>query len=275
MNDLANQQAISLGNARNQAVRDLNESIRQHNTDIANSISSIKDQIKTTDTIRQAKDTAQGLWTGASMPSKIKAYQDYVASKKSSNPTTQSENSTIENAQNNAPQDDATTPEQNPTDPPREPVAEGSPTGESIGEEAEASTSRLTNGLRKTGAFSDETLDTLQKGGTKLGEGAGALGALAIGGLDVYDDIKSGGLAGNNNWEKASNFLQIGGSIADIVGTAYPPAKLIGGVLDLTAGALDTIGEAKDDTADKKEDAVQKSETETQVAQPQAIAQTL
>ena len=275
MNDLANQQAISLGNARNQAVRDLNERIRQHNTDVANSVSAIKDQIKTTDTIRQAKDTAQGLWTGSNMPSKIKAYQDYLASKKSSNPTTQSENSTIENAQNNAPQDDATTPEQNPTDPPSEPVAEGSPTGESISDEAEASTARLTNGLRKTGAFSDETLDTLEKVGGKVGKGAGVLGGLAIGGLDVYDDIKSDGLAGNNNWEKASNLLQIGGSVADIVGTAFPPAQLIGGVLDLTAGALDSVGEGKDDTAVKKEDAIQKSETETEVAQPEPMAQTL
>ena len=124
--------------SHDQAVRELNERIRQHNTDIANQISNIKDQVKTTDTIRQAKDTAQGLWTGAKMPDKIKAYQDYVASKKSSNPTTQSENTTLENAETNAPQDDATTPEQNPTDPPTEPVAEGSPTGESISEEAEA-----------------------------------------------------------------------------------------------------------------------------------------
>jgi len=275
MNDLANQQAISLGNARNQNVRDLNERIRQHNTDVANSVSAIKDQIKTTDSIRQAKDTAQGLWTGSSMPDKIKAYKDYVASKKSSNPTTQSNNTLNENAENNAPQDDATTPEQNPTDPPSEPVAEGSPTGESIGDEAEASTSRLTNGLRKTGAFSDETLDTIEKTGGKLGKGAGVLGGLAVGGLDVYDDFKSGGLAGNNNWEKASNVLQIGGSVADIVGTAFPPAQLIGGVLDLTAGALDEVGEAKDDTAEKKEDVVQQQETEKQVAQPEPITQTL
>lgn len=275
MDDLANQQAISLGNARNQAVRELNERIRQHNTDIANQISNIKDQVKTSDTIKQAKDTAQGLWTGAKMPDKIKAYQDYVASKKSSNPTTQSENTTLENAETNAPQDDATTPEQNPTDPPTEPISEGSPTGESISETAEASTSRLTNGLKSTGAFSDETLDTLGKVGGKLGAGAGVLGAGAIGGLDLYEDIKGKALAGNNNWEKASNLLQIGGSISDIVGSVYPPAALIGGVLDLTAGALDTVGEGEDTTEADKEDKIQKQETETEVAQPEAMAQTL
>lgn len=275
MDDLANQQAISLGNARNQSVRELNERIRQHNTDIANQISNIKDQVKTSDTIKQAKDTAQGLWTGAKMPDKIKAYQDYVASKKSSNPTTQSENTTLENAETNAPQDDATTPEQNPTDPPTEPISEGSPTGESISETAEASTSRLTNGLKSTGAFSDETLDTLGKVGGKLGAGAGVLGAGAIGGLDLYEDIKGKALAGNNNWEKASNLLQIGGSISDIVGSVYPPAALIGGVLDLTAGALDTVGEGEDTTEADKEDKIQKQETETEVAQPEAMAQTL
>jgi len=275
MNDLANQQAISLGNARNQAVRDLNERIREHNTNIANQITQAKEQIKTADTIKQAKDTAQGLWTGAKMPDRIKAYKDYVNSKKSSNPTTQSENTTSENAQNNNPQDDATTPEQNPTDPPSEPVAEGSPTGESIGEEAEASTSRITNGLRKTGAFSDETLDTLGKVGEKAGKGAGVLGAAAIGGLDIYQDFKKGGLAGNNNWEKASNLLQIGGSIADIVGSVYPPAALVGGALDLTAGALDEVGEGEDTTEADKEDQIKQQETETEVAQPVAMAQTL
>ena len=275
MDDLANQQAISLGNARNQSIRDLNERIRQHNTDIANQVSSIKDQIKTTDTIKQAKDTAQGLWTGANMPNKIKAYKDYVESKKSSNATSQSEKTTSENAENNNPQDDATTSEQNPTDPPEEPVAEGSPTGESVGEEAEASSSRLMKGLRKTGAFSDETLDTLGEVGEKVGKGAGVLGAGAIGGLDLYEDIKGKGLAGNNNWEKASNLLQIGGSIADLGGAVFPPAALIGGVLDLTSGALDLVGEAKDDTKEKQEDVVQKQETEQQIAQPTATAQTL
>ena len=116
MNDIANQQAISLGNSRRQAVRDLNERIRQHNSDIANQITQAKDQVKTFDTIKKAQDTAQGLWTGSKMPDKIKAFNDYMSNKKASNPTTQSERTTSENVEE--PQADATTPAQTPTDPP-------------------------------------------------------------------------------------------------------------------------------------------------------------
>jgi hypothetical protein len=41
---------------------------------------------------------------------------------------------------------------------------------------------------------------------------AGVLGSAALGGMDLYEDIKGGGIQGNNNWEKASNLLQIGGT---------------------------------------------------------------
>ena len=269
MNDVANQQAVSMGNARNSSVRDLNERIKQHNTDVANSISQQMDQNKTTQQILQTKDLAQGLWVGAKMPDKVKAYNDYVDSKKASNPTTQ-----VENAQRSTltePLADATTPEQLPTTPPAEAIAEGAPNAESVVEANEASGSRLVNGLRKTGAFSDEALDTMGKAGGKLASGAGILGAAAIGGLDVYQDFKAGGLAGNNNWEKAGNVLQIGGAIADVAGAVFPPAALIGGVLDLTAGALDEVGQATDTASSKQLDAVKAAETESQVSAPQQI----
>lgn len=270
MADVSSMNAVALGNARRQAVRDMNENITAHNNNVANQISQIKDQEKTTNTIMQAKDTAQGLWTGASMPDKIKAYKDWKASKTASNPTSQSEKTTQQTAQENAPENDATTPAQNTTEPPTEPVAEGSPSGASISEEAENVGSKLTSGAPK-GALSEAGSTAFEK----VGKGAGVLGAAAVGGLDIYNDFKGGfHLAGNNNWEKAGNVLQIGGSIADIVGTVYPPAKLLGGVLDLTAGALDEVGGATDDTADKQANKVQQTETEQTIAAPETATAT-
>lgn len=278
MNDIANQQAIALGNSRRQAVRDLNERIQQHNSDIANQISQAKDQVKTFDTITKAQDTAQSLWTGSKMPDKIKAFNEYMSDKKASNPTTQSERTTANNAQENTPNQDATTPEQNPTEPPAEPVGEGTNTGEAASEEASTATSDIVDGLKNTGAVTEEGAQKLSKlasVGGKVAKGAGVLGAAAIGGLDIYNDIKAKGLAGNNNWEKAGNLLQIGGSFADIAGTVSPPAALLGGVLDLTASALDAIGEGEDTKETDDLTAQQQAETEQQVADPSARAQTL
>ncbi len=78
--------------------------------------------------------------------------------------------------------------------------------------------------------------------------------------MDVFEDIKAKGIAGNNNWEKAGNLLQIGGSIADIVGMAFPPAALLGGVLDLASGATDAVGEKLD--ADQKSKELTQEQTQ-------------
>ncbi len=273
MQDLHNQSAIAQGNARTAAVRDLNDRIRQHNTDIANQITSAKEQADTMKTITAAKDTAQGLWTGAHMPDKVAAFNDYMDSSKSSNPTTQAENSQREAAANGTTETTAETDAQQAaqTDVGGEALAEGATQAEGAAESAEQGTSRLMNGLKSTGAFSDETLDTMSRVGSKAAAGAGVLGAAAIGGLDVYKDIEAGGLAGNNNFEKASNLLQIGGSIADIAGVAFPPAALIGGILDLTSGALEEVGEGEDTTASDKLDAAQKAETEAPVEEEQQV----
>ena len=267
MADVSSMNAIALGNARRQQVREMNERIQQHNNDVANQISQIKDQVQTANVIQQAKDTAQGLWTGASMPDKIKAYKDWKASKTASNPTSQSEQTTQQTAQENAPENDATTPAQNTTEPPTEPVAEGSPSGAGLSDEAENVGNKIS---MPKGALTDAGESAFEK----AGKGAGVLGAMAVGGLDIYNDIKAGKIAGNNGWEKAGNILQIGGSISDIVGTIYPPAKLLGGVLDLTAGALDEVGGATDDTAEKKEEGIQQSETEQTIAAPETATTT-
>ena len=243
-------QAIAQGNMRTQAVRDLNERIQQHNSDVAEKIQGLKEQAQSAATILDIENTGKALWAGSHMPDKIKAYKDWKAKKQagqtnSTNPDQESNRTLQQNVDENTPHSQATTPEQNPTDPPAEPVAEGSPAGASVTEEAgevsEGPGSRLSKGL--TGALEGEV-----EGGAlgKLGQAAGAIGGLAQGSLDLYNDFKGGHgfhLAGDNWEEKTGNALNLAGSIADVAGTFYPPLALVGGVLDLASGAFSEIGE--------------------------------
>jgi len=268
--------AIAQGNARNQAVRDLNERIRQHNTDVANQISGLKDQVKTTEQLQKFQQGAQALWTGKGMPDKVKAFNDYYADKKASNPTTQSERTTRTNAEENpAPEADATTPADAGAEAPASSsaVAEAS---EVAGTEAGAEGGELVG----AGSKLEEGIETVAGKGSsfagKLGEAGGTLMSAGAGAMDIYADYEASKkdghfeIAGNNAWEKAGNILQIGGAIGDVVGTVFPPAKLIGGVFDLASAATNEIGEALDDKPDKTLDARQQQETEQQVAQPSA-----
>lgn len=247
-------QAIAQGNMRTQAVRDLNEKIHQHNTDVAEKIQGLKEQQQTANTILDIENTGKALWAGSHMPDKIKAYKEWKAKKQagqttSTNPDQESNRTLQENADENTPHTQATTPEQNPTEPPAEPVAEGSPSGASVAEEAgevaEGEGSKLSKGL--TGALEGEVEDGALG---KLGKASGAIGGLAQGSLDLYNDFKGGHgfhLAGDNWEEKTGGALNLAGSVADVAGTFYPPLALVGGVLDLASGAFSEIGEKVDE----------------------------
>ena len=133
---------------------------------------------------------------------------------------------------------------------------------------AEAS-SLVKKGMGLAEAGGDLTMGGIAKSGLKkLGGVAGVFGETAMAGVDIYDDIKAGGIAGNNNWEKAGNILQIGGAVSDIVGTFFPPAKLLGGVLDLASAGVNTIGEAEDTTDSDKLHQEQQQETEQTISAP-------
>ena len=264
--------AIAQGNMRNQQVRDLNERIQQHNTDVANKVSGLKDQVKNTERLKEFQQSAQALWTSKGMPDKVKAWNDHYSKPEASNPTTQSERTTRQAAQENAPETDAVTPEDANADPPAESsavteAAEVSGEGEEAGQLA-GEGSKLAEGM--------EAVSKGSKFASKLGEAGGTLMSAGAGAMDIYADYEASKkdghfeIAGNNNWEKAGNILQIGGAIGDVVGTFFPPAKLIGGVLDLASAATNEIGEGEDDTADKQLDATQQQETEQQVAEPSA-----
>jgi hypothetical protein len=255
--------AIAQGNMRSDQVRDLNERIQQHNTDVANQISGLKDTLNQTKRIQEFQQSAQALWTAKGMPNKVKAWNDYFNKPEATNPTTQSERTTRQAIQQPEPTTEA--------------PAEASATAE---REAVSGTDGVAGEVGTEASSLTEGIESAVGKGTnlagKIGEGAGVLMSAGAGAMDLYqdyEDSKKDGhfeIAGNNNWEKAGNILQIGGAVGDVVGTVFPPAKLIGGVLDLASAATDEIGEQLDDKTDKTLDVQQKQETIQQVAAPAA-----
>ncbi len=232
--------AISQGNARQQQVRDMNQRIKDHNDKLNDAIAGLRDQEATTNVLKQAQTTATGLWTGAGMPNKVKAYADWKASPIASNPV-----KNAEAALKAKPAPFGLTASKPPA------------AAADLGDAAEiAGKGGLGSIGKKIGKFG-------------AGGAAGAIAATAIGGVDIYQDIKAGGIAGNNNWEKSGNLMQIGGSIADIAGIAFPPLALLGGLLDLASSAVDTVGEEEDKgTQAAALTAQQKAETDKYIAAP-------
>ena len=244
MSDLygTNGNAIAMGNARMAAVRDYNDRVKQHNDDVANNIQGLRDQESTTNTIKEIKDQANNLWTAKDIPGKVAEYNKWVASRNAPNPTEGTVRRTRQ-APSSEPEPPAT------TEAGGEAVSEGANAGETVSEVASSSEGAggaVAKGLAKEG---EEVAET---GFGKAVGKVGVLGSAAMGGMDLYEDIKSDSIQGNNTWEKASNLLQIGGSIGDLAGTFFPPAKLIGGVFDLASGITDSVGEKLDE--DKKSD---------------------
>jgi hypothetical protein len=258
-----NGNAIAMGNARMQAVRDFNDRVKQHNEDVVNKIQGLREQESTVDTIKQIKDQATNLWTAKDIPGKVAEYNKWVASRNATNPTEGSVRRTRQ-----APAADAEPAQvESTTEAGGEAISEGANAGETVSEIAassEGAGGAVAKGLAKEG----EGLVEKTALGKAVGK-AGVLGSAALGGMDLYEDIKSGGIQGNNNWEKASNVLQIGGTVADLAGTFFPPAKLLGGVLDLASGITDSVGEKLDE--DKKSGDLtteQQQETAQQISAP-------
>tara|TARA_R110002096_G_scaffold361565_1_gene554661 strand:+ start:106 stop:951 length:846 start_codon:yes stop_codon:yes gene_type:complete len=107
----------------------------------------------------------------------------------------------------------------------------------------------ITNGAEDASETGSMVSDGLKAGAGVMGsmvKGISVLGDIAQGGDDLYTDIKSGTIAGNNGWEKAGNVLQIGSGIADTVGLVFPPAEIIGGILGVIGGVSNAIGEEKE-----------------------------
>ena len=262
--------AIAQGNMRTQQVRDLNERIREHNQDVVNKIQGLKEQTQTADTINQALDTGKTLWEGSKMPGAIKTYQAWKAGEiKGTNPETAFNKFISSSAIKNNPISSAMNPNQI-TSKVGETIAEGSPSGLSLSEEAsqvaEGAGSKLTQG------FEQSVKEAVENTGiSKLGKGLGAIGGIAQGGMDLYQDFKGGSfhLAGDNWEQKTGNALNLAGSVADVAGTFYPPLAIVGGALDLVSSGIDAIGnKVSEDKQMSDLQQQQQSQTISEVAMP-------
>ena len=261
--------AISLGNSRRKEVADLNQRIQQHNQDLTDQLSSLQEGIKTQATIQQGIQTAQGLWGGAGMPDKVKAYQDWRAGRTapSTNPTsaatktqtgvTAGEDLTDANQAKGlfgkgvktgggVETIDTSNIQVTPKD--------YDTAGETLSETDGSLGGALKSGFSRVTGVSGSALES---GLEAAGKGVTGIAAAGIIGDDLYNDFKKGGWASMNTGQKIGNVLQIGGSVADIVGMAFPPAKLLGGILDVAAGVTDIASEQVKEGSDEKEAAAQ------------------
>ncbi len=282
--------AISSGNMRSQAAESANEAIQFHNNELAKQAEGIRkasaDALTQERTEQGMQDIMSGYMEARGLKSGIQGYKDYVAQGRSKAQALQQKVSSLQNqvantgaeirndpspsAQPTAQARPNTTEEPNVSATPEGAAAQGTadanPSAEehtaiTAGEEDTGKTGSLFhNGLKRVAGISDEAIDN-------VGKGVGAIGSAAVAGVDIYNDVKKGKL-GDNGWESVGQVAQIGGAISDVVGTAFPPAALLGGALGVVGGIFSDIGEAVEG---KKKDAEVKQEN--QEAQQKAAEQ--
>lgn len=258
--------AIALGNMRTQMVRDMNDRVKEHNEKVQTTIQGLQNQASSAFLTKEIRDQAINLWTGKDIPGKISEFNKYYADRAAGKSLG---TNMVENTVNNLKQsaaDGLLDGAKTTTKAAGEVVSEGANAAESVADVAKTAESSVGKGLTSAlegAAEGGEGIASKVSGA--LGK-AGVLGSAALGGMDLYEDIKHKSIQGNNIWEKASNLLQIGGSLADIAGTVFPPAKLIGGALDIASGVTDSVGEKLEEnktSADLKQE--QSKETEKTV----------
>ena len=240
---------IQEGNMRSKAVSQANAVINQHNSDLGTAIASLKAQQKSGEESQDLLQATQQFWAGSKIPGQVAALQQHLQAGGTllSNPTTQATKTAETTFSDTASK--VTTMESNP------------PQLTDEGDGIFSDTRELASG---------ESLAT-DVGRTAL-KGVTGVTALATGGFDIYKDIKAGGIAGDNWASKTSNVLQIGGAIADLGGTVFPPLALLGGVLDISAAAFGEVGASKDEAKQEQQDTtLQQQETQkTQAVSVQA-----
>jgi len=245
--------AIQEGNMRSQAVMNANNKVREHNNNLAGQIASLKSSQKTGDVVEGLKDAIGGTIASGKIAGKVQAYKDWTAGQKASNPTSQATNELSETA------------DKAPTAPPttEDPSVKLTDTGDGVFEsegavvdDQKGALSRAGKSIKSSLGVSDEALET-------AGKGVGELASVGMAGMDIYKDIKAGGIAGDNWASKASNVLQIGGAIADLGGTVFPPLALLGGTLDIASGVSGEVGDLIDSgKQDQETDKLQQQQTE-------------
>ncbi len=228
---------IQEGNMRTRSIVDANKAVQEHNKNLGEQMASLQAQQKTADIVEQGKDLTQGFWASGKLPDQVGAWKSWSSGETDfrGNPTSTEQSSISDTADK---------------------VSAGEKedlglkdTGDGVFESAEGGAqSELSEGSKTAGGLGDFA-DVASKG-------VGALAAAGIGGYDIYQDFQGGKfhISGDNWASKASNVLQIGGAIADIGGTVFPPLALIGGVADIAGGISGEIGEKIDEGKEKSED---------------------
>ena len=284
---------IASGNMRSKAQESANRAVDEHNQIIASQLTQIHKDLQSQQTQLSENEALQEVQSGiggmlgahafSSALGEYKQYRDNLQTKASALADLKRQGGDnggdLRMGQGDDGQVSVVAPDNSTETPPSSATPEGTsatgtsetaPTSEehndiTMGDEVEGSSdSMFTKGLKGLTGLSDEGIENISKGAT-------AAGAVATGGLDIYKDIKAGGIAGDNGWEKAGNVLQIGGAVADIVGVAFPPAAVVGGIIDLIGGGLDAIGEAVEGT-EKKSEVKQQAQEQAQDVSAQVQA---
>lgn len=255
--------AINSGNMRSQAAESANEAIQFHNSELAKQADGIRQAAASALSQQRTEQTISGVMSGfmesRGLKSGIDTFKNYRNAQQA---TANKPNTTTEPNLSATPEGAAAqgTADANPSA-----VEHGAITA---GEEDTGKTgSMFHNGLKSITGISDEAID-------RVGRGVGAIGSAATAGVDIYNDIKKGKM-GDNGWEDVGQVAQIGGAISDIVGTAFPPAELLGGALGVVGGIFDDIGEAvegKKKDAEVKQADQQAQQKEAEQTQAMAVA---
>jgi len=117
------------------------------------------------------------------------------------------------------------------------------------------------DGLAETGAnvgVKAMTKGALKGVGKVALKNAGGIFNIGLGVEAVAEDFKGGHfhLAGNNGLEEASNVLQIGSGVADIIGFAFPPAAALGALMGVASSVAEGLGKREEE--EDKEKAIKK-----------------
>ncbi len=124
-------------------------------------------------------------------------------------------------------------------------------------------------GLR---GFIGSGADVLEKG-TKV---AGTIGAAVSAGQDIFDDIKSGHVAGDNWEEQTANIGNIVGGVMDVAGLV-PGLQIlgaVGGIISAGSAALQGVGDSIDAAKDTANKPVEQAEEAVAPSAQVAIART-
>ena len=257
--------AIQEGNMRSQSVMNANQLVKQHNDDLAGQIASIQSSQNIGDITEAGKDAFGMYIANNKMGNKMADFKNWKNTQLAANPLNQAKQqaqkimsdpgSALNKVQN---------------DPAKQTLRDtGDGIFESEGSLEEQSDGIVRRSVKSLTGISDEALDS-------AGKGLGELASVGMAGMDIYKDIKAGGIAGDNWASKSSNLLQIGGAIADVGGAVFPPLALLGGIADIASGVTGEIGDLMDKGKQDQATAQlkQKETQQTQVLQASAPTST-